>query len=112
MVCISVFYPASPGKNFDHDYYAQSHMPMVMDRCKSQGIIRYEIDKGLAGGAPGSSAPFIAVGRLYFNTVEEFQGAIGAHGSEILGDVPNYTDIEPQIQVSQMASGQGFIGSQ
>jgi hypothetical protein len=34
--------------------------------------------------------------------VEEFQKAMGAHGPEIIGDVPNYTDIEPQIQISQM----------
>jgi hypothetical protein len=42
------------------------------------------------------------VGRLYFNTLEEFEKAMAAHGAEILGDVPNYTDIELQIQISQM----------
>jgi uncharacterized protein (TIGR02118 family) len=78
-------------------------MPVVMDRLKSSGLIRYEIDTGLAGGAPGSPAPFICAGRLYFNTVEEFQAALAMHGPEILSDIPNYTDIEPQIQVSQMA---------
>ena len=102
MVCISVLYPNAPGKKFDHEYYSRSHMPLVMDRCESSGMIRYEIDRGLAGGAPGSSAPFTCIGRLYFNTVEEFQKALAAHGPEILGDVPNYTDIELQIQVSQM----------
>ncbi len=102
MVCVSVFYPYSQGKKFDHKYYAQSHMPMVMDRCKSFGLSRYEIDSGLAGGEPGSLAPFTCVGRLYFDAAEEFEKAMSAHGSEILGDIPNYTDIEPQIQVSQM----------
>ncbi len=102
MVCISVLYPNTPGKKFDHDYYAQTHMPLVMDRLKSSGLLRYEIDTGLAGGAPGSPAPFTCVGRLYFNTLEEFQTSLGTHGAEILADVPNYTDIELQIQVSQM----------
>jgi uncharacterized protein (TIGR02118 family) len=77
-------------------------MPLVMNRCKGSGIIRYEIDRGLAGGAPTSPAPFTCIGRLYFNTVEDFQKAMGAHGPEIIGDVPNYTDVEPQIQISQM----------
>jgi uncharacterized protein (TIGR02118 family) len=103
MVCISVVYPNATGGKFDHDYYAQRHMPLVMERCKSLGLIRYEVDRGLAGGAPGSPAPFTCIGRLYFNTVEEFQAAMGAHGPELLGDVPNYTDIELQIQVSQTA---------
>jgi uncharacterized protein (TIGR02118 family) len=102
MVCISVFYPNASGKKFNHEYYAQTHMPLVMNRCKSSGLIRYEIDSGLSGGAPGSSALFICIGRLYFNTVEEFQKAMATHGPEVLGDVPNYTDIEPQFQVSQM----------
>ncbi len=102
MVCISVFYPNASGKKFDHEYYAQTHIPLVVNRCKGSGLIRCEIDRGLAGGAPGSSAPFTCIGRLYFNTVEEFQKAIAEHGPEILGDVPNYTNIELQIQVSQM----------
>jgi uncharacterized protein (TIGR02118 family) len=102
MVCISVFYPNALGKRFDHDYYAQKHMPLAMDRLKSSGLIRFEIDRGLAGGAPGSPAPFTCTGRLYFNTVEEFQKALGTHGPEILSDIPNYTDIELLIQISQM----------
>jgi len=105
MVCISVFYPNAPGKKFNHDYYAKTHMPLVMDRLKNFGLIRYEIDRGMAGGAPGSSAPFTCAGRLYFNTVEEFQKALGTHGPEILSDIPNYTDIEFQIQISQMIAG-------
>lgn len=101
MVCISVFYANASGKKFDHEYYARTHMPLVMARCKAFGLIRYEIDTGLAGRAPGSPAPFVCIGRLYFDTLEGFQQAMAAHGPEILGDVPNYTDIEPQLQVSQ-----------
>jgi uncharacterized protein (TIGR02118 family) len=104
MVCISVYYANAFGKKFDHAYYERTHMPLVMDRCKSFGLIRYEIDMGLAGGAPGSSAPFSAVGRLYFNTLPEFQKAFAMHGREIMADVPNYTDIQPEIQVSQLAN--------
>jgi uncharacterized protein (TIGR02118 family) len=103
MVCVSVLYPYAPGKRFDHDYYARNHMPMVMALCKTSGIIRYEIDRGLASGTPGSSAPFTCIGRLYFNTAQEFQKAMESHGPEILGDVPNYTDIDLQIQISEMS---------
>jgi uncharacterized protein (TIGR02118 family) len=104
MVCISVLYANASGKKFDHDYYANKHMPMVMDRLKNYGMIRYEIDRGLAGGAPGSEAPFVCIGRLYFSALEEFQQALGTHGPEILKDVPNYTDIQYQMQISQTAS--------
>jgi hypothetical protein len=36
--------------------------------------------------------------------VEEFQKAMAAHGPEIIADIPNYTDIEPQIQFSEMTA--------
>lgn len=102
MVCVAVLYPNESGKKFDHEYYARTHMPLVMDRCKRLGLIRYEIDRGLSGGAPGSAAPFISTGRLYFKSLDEFQKAMDAHGAEIMADVQNYTDIQLQIQVSQM----------
>ena len=102
MVCVAVLYPNESGKKFDHEYYARTHMPLVMNRCKRFGLIRYEIDRGLSGGAPGSAAPFISTGRLYFSSLDEFQKAMEAHGAEIMADVQNYTDIQLQIQVSQM----------
>jgi hypothetical protein len=34
--------------------------------------------------------------------VADFQKGITAHGNEILGDIPNYTNISPQIQISDI----------
>jgi len=36
-------------------------------------------------------------------SVEEFQQALRTQGPEILKDIPNYTDIEFQMQISQSA---------
>jgi uncharacterized protein (TIGR02118 family) len=72
---------------------------MVMERLKGSGMLRYEVDKGLAGGGPGAPAPFVAACHLYFNATADFQKGIAAHGTEIMGDIPNYTDISPQIQI-------------
>jgi uncharacterized protein (TIGR02118 family) len=102
MVRISVLYPNEPGKRFNHAYYPGKHLPMVMDRLKSFGMLRYEVDKGLAGGSPGAPAPFVAACHLYFNAAGDFQKGIAANGKEIMGDIPNYTDIAPQIQISEI----------
>jgi uncharacterized protein (TIGR02118 family) len=97
--------PNESAKRFDHDYYARKHMPMVMERLKGSGMLRYEVDKGLAGGGPGAPAPFVAACHLYFNAAADFQKGIAAHGTEIMGDIPNYTDISPQIQISEIVVG-------
>lgn len=102
MIRISVMYPTGANKRFDYTYYTQKHMPMVQDRLKGSGMIRWEVDRGLGGGAPGAPAPFSCIGHLYFNSVADFQNGMGTHGKELLADIPNYTDIQPQIQVSEV----------
>jgi uncharacterized protein (TIGR02118 family) len=102
MICVSVLYPNTPAVKFDYDYYAQKHMPLVVDRLKSLGMVRYEIDRGLGGGAPGSAAPFDCIGRLYFNKLEEFQESFAKHGAELLADIPNYTDAKAELQVGEV----------
>lgn len=104
MVCVSVFYPNDAGKKFDHDYYAAKHMPMVMGRLKSSGLMRYEVDRGAGGGAPGAPALFVCIGRLYFSSLEGFQEGMQTHGPDLQADVPNYTDVTPQFQVSETTS--------
>jgi uncharacterized protein (TIGR02118 family) len=102
MVRISVLYPNEAGKKFDYDYYTNKHMKLVRDRLGSFGVVRTEVDKGMAGGAPGSSAPYVAIGHVYASTLADFQKGMGQHGKEIMADIPNYTNIQPQMQISEI----------
>lgn len=60
MVRISVLDPNEPGKKFDHGYDVNTHPKFIRDRLAGFGLIRTEMDSGVAGGAPGSSAPYVA----------------------------------------------------
>ncbi|NDZ16039.1 EthD family reductase [Variovorax sp. WS11] len=104
MIKVSVMYPNTAGARFDHDYYRDKHMPMLKekmgDACKS-----YTIDKGLAGGAPGAPAPYIGMCHIFCDSVESFQAAFGPHMKAIMGDVPNYTDLKPVMQISEVVVG-------
>ena len=104
MIRISVLYPNEAGKKFDAAYYLKTHVPMARTRLGGAGLVRAEIDKGVAGGAPGAPAPFVYVAHLYFNSLADFQKAMEAHGKEIMGDIPNYTNIQPQVQISEIVS--------
>lgn len=104
MIRISVMYPSGEGKKFDYDYYVHKHMKLVKDRIGGLGLIRIEVDKGVAGGAPGALAPFACVGILYFDSVAAFQAAMKPHGKELFADVPNFTNITPQVQISEIIS--------
>ena len=101
MIKVSVFYPNEEGKKFDMEYYCNKHIPMVLgklgDACKGATV-----EQGLGGAMPGSPATYIAMGHLLFESVEAFQTAFGPHAKEIMGDLPNYTDIQPLIQISEI----------
>ncbi len=101
MIKVSVFYPTQNGSKFDMDYYCKSHIPMVQQKlgaaCKGVAV-----EHGLSGAAPGSRPAFVAMGHLYFDTPEAFETAFGPHAQEIMADIPNYTDIQPKIQVSEV----------
>ncbi|MDN5938637.1 MAG: EthD family reductase [Salinisphaera sp.] len=105
MIRVSALYPATDGARFDHDYYRNSHMALVRDKLGARGMVRADTDKGLAGG-DGGPPPFVAAAHLYFNSVEDFQAAFGSEdGQAVLADIPNYTDIQPQLQVAEILDG-------
>ena len=102
MIVVSVLYPSGPGSKFDLDYYLQDHIPMVQRRLGAP-LKRVAVERGLAGGAPGAPPPFLAAAHLYFESVEAFQGAFAPHAEAIMGDVPNYTNTTPVIQISEVS---------
>ena len=101
MIKVSVLYPHSEGKKFDMKYYCEKHMPMVRQKlgsaCKSIAV-----EQGVAGGAPGAPPTYVAMGHIYCESAEAFQTAFGPHAAEIMADIPNYTPIQPIIQISEV----------
>lgn len=104
MIRVVVAYPNQPGATFDEAYYLGTHIPLVRKRLGPLGMVRCEIDKGLAGGAPGAPAPYLFVAHLYFNRLEDIQNGMATHGAEVMGDIPNYTNIQPTIQIGEIVS--------
>jgi len=104
MIKVTVMYANAPGARFDHAYYRDKHMPLVKarmgDRCKY-----YTVDRGLAGGAPGAPAPYVAMCHIFCDSVEAFQSGFGPHAKEIMGDIANYTDRTPTVQISEVVVG-------
>jgi uncharacterized protein (TIGR02118 family) len=101
MIKVSVLYPNKPGARFDMDYYVNKHFPLVKAKLGA-AVKSVAVEQGIAGATPGAPAAFIAMGHLYCDSVEAFQAAFGPHAQEIMGDIPNYTDIEPTLQISDV----------
>jgi uncharacterized protein (TIGR02118 family) len=104
MIKVSVMYPNTPGARFDHEYYRDKHMPLLKQRmgdsCKS-----YTIDKGMSGAEPGSPAIYIAMCHVFCDSADAFSAGFGPHAQEIMADIPNYTDVSPVMQISEVVLG-------
>ncbi len=101
MVKISILYPDKQGSKFDMSYYLNTHMPLSINRLSAhEGFRGVSVERGLAGGTPGSDPPFVAMCHYLFDSVEDFLAAFTPHAELLQGDMPNYTDITPVIQIS------------
>ena len=101
MIRVSVLYQNAEDKKFDMAYYINKHMPMVKQKlgapCKGMAV-----EQGLAGGAPGAPPSYIAMGHLFFESAAAFQAAFAPHAAAIMADIPNYTNAQPIIQLSEV----------
>jgi uncharacterized protein (TIGR02118 family) len=101
MVKVSVLYPNNPGAKFDMDYYLSKHIPMVQLKV-GPALKAVSVERGVAGGTPGSAPTYVTTAALSFDSVEAYLAAFGPHAAEIMADVPNYTNLQPVIQVGEV----------
>jgi len=99
MIIVSVMYPAGEGKTFDMDYYLKTHIPLVQGYC-GDALQSATVDKGISGPLPGSPATYMVVCRLNFESLEAFMSIMKKNAAEIMGDIPNFTNASPVIQIS------------
>ena len=102
MIKVTALYPNEPGKRFEIDYFMNKHMPMVHQRLDPMGLVRSEVEKGIGSMEPGAPAPFVLIANLIFNSMEELHDAFTEHTAEMMGDMPNFTDIQPQFQIGEI----------
>ena len=103
MIKVAIFYPNGEDNTFDMDYYSTKHMPMAATLF-GDSLVAMSIDKGLANANPDLPLEYLAIGYFYFENMSSFQEAMGANSEKLRADVPNYTNIRPVLQVSEVVT--------
>lgn len=101
MIRIAAAYPRQEGKSFDMEYYLHTQLPMVWKKFSPYGLRKIEVDQGIERPGGGSS-PFFAIGYLYFDSLADFQECYAKAGQEVVGNISNYSQVAPLIQVGQV----------
>jgi uncharacterized protein (TIGR02118 family) len=103
MIRISILYPNSEGSRFDVTYYAQTHMPRSIELLSAHpGFRGVSVERGVSGTEPNSPPAYSAMCHFLFESVEAFMAAFLPHAPELQGDIPNYTNVSPLIQINEV----------
>ncbi len=103
MYNISVIYPPKEGYHFDFDYYLNTHMPRSIELLSvAPGFHRISVEQGVSIETPELKSSFVAMCHFYFDSPEAFMTAFMPHAQELQSDIPNYTNIEPVIQINKV----------
>ena len=96
MISVLIMYPKTDDSTFDMDYYTSTHMPMLADALG---------DACLSWGASTvTSGDYEAMGWAMVESQEALDNAMASAGAAIMGDVPNYTNVQPQLIVGDVAA--------
>jgi uncharacterized protein (TIGR02118 family) len=104
MIKVTVLYPNKPGSHFDVEYYLNTHMPMSA-RLLGVAVKVISVEIGRSGATPEDQPPFAAICGFTCETVQAFADAFVPVAGQLQGDIPNYTNIEPVIQISDIRIG-------
>lgn len=101
MIKVSVLYPNANGATFNYEYYLNKHMALVKDRF-GPNLLSYSVDKGVVGDNGGTQPLYVTQCNLYFESMHSLAAVMTDHGGELNADVPNFTNITPVTQVSEV----------
>jgi uncharacterized protein (TIGR02118 family) len=106
MIRVSIIYPQPSNtldnkQVFDLHYYQTKHLPLVEKLYRKFGLSHWQIDQGISLSTR-QSASFIAASYLFFHSVDNVKQAFKNQGVNVMADVKNFTNIEPQISFSEI----------
>jgi uncharacterized protein (TIGR02118 family) len=80
-------------------------MPMAIEKLGTS-LKGVSVEHGVSGVQPGTKPAYLVMCNYTFESPEAFLAAFMPHAQVLQGDIPNYTDIEPIIQFSEMKISQ------
>lgn len=99
MKCVTMLYPNQQGASFNFDYYyLNRHIPWARQLVPGSGI---EILRGVSVPTEGPVSYFWLC-RFSIDLEEDHRAAMAKHGSELMADFMNFTNIKPIVRIDEV----------
>jgi glc operon protein GlcG len=101
VVKISVLYPNHPDTTFDMSYYLNCHIKLVQQLLapRLKGVA---VEKGICGRHADSPSSYVVMAHRLFESIADYHASFEPHAETIVCDIPNYTNSQPTIQISEI----------
>ena len=100
MVKLTVMYPWHEGYRFDMEYYTQKHIDVHKKDPNVLGII---IEEGQSAFRGGDTPEMVCVAHFFYDSIGKLNESRTPEKGKIqLADLPNFTDIIPCDQISEV----------
>ena len=93
---VTVLYPNGPDVKFDFDYYLAKHVPWVA------GLVGQSIEVRRGVSSPTGSPAFVCIATIHIESAAKWDAVLAQHGSQIMADIPNYTNSSPVLQIDEI----------
>lgn len=100
MIKLSVMYPQQQGKRFNVEYYLKDHRAAI-ERTWAGLLKDAYFVRGISGGAADAPPTYHIMAQLSFASMDDLKKAL-ERGGELFADIPNFTDIKPTVQISEV----------
>lgn len=97
MISVHIMYPNTDESTFDMDYYTATHMPMLADAI-GEACLAWGATSVQSGGS------WAAIGWCRVESHDAFNSAMAEHGAKIMGDIPNYTNVSPELIIGDVTA--------
>lgn len=100
MYCVTVLYPNQADGHFDFTYYRDKHLPMMLEML-GDNVVSMQLRRGMHA-VDGSPAPYLCLLNTHIRSPEQFAQVMTDNSTRVLGDIPNYTNLQPIIQIDEV----------
>ena len=100
MVKLTVMYPYSPGCRFDMDYYINHHIAI---HKADPNVLAIIIEQGKDGFRQSPTPEMVCMAHFFYESIGKLnESRTPEKAKRQEADLPNFTDIIPQDQISEV----------
>jgi uncharacterized protein (TIGR02118 family) len=101
-VTFMAMYPNTPNTEFDFEYYTKQHIPMAKKLWANKLLNVQVVKNARLSESHNKKSDYLVIATFEVTNMEDLHNLIKNHSEQLSNDFPNYTNVKPIIQISEV----------